>query len=368
MRGKRIFGAALALCLTLAWTLPAHAAQTVGGSMWSDGFIYVDEIPVYFINEQGEEAYAIVYNGSVYIPLQSAGEWLGGTSAWDAASQTVTLTRGENPTYYSINDGLPELPTSEQWAQIEQYRKDVENGIDLTPLPEATVLLDGEAVAFADARGSVLCPLLFREMIYLPIRGLGELCGKQVLWFTAPNPPATEEWPERLEGLHPHMPAAADRPSIPYVLLYDALTPEEEEDARAYLERAEGLYEEILSRALTIQNARESLSLQQTRMVLEGLQAAAAGLCALESPHPVLQELVCRNVDYRGQLIGAYIAQNLPAFLGEEGSGAPPSTEGFARSMVSELYELRRIIDLGWDLLEAVQAQAAPQGGETENG
>ena len=167
MRGRNIFAAALALCLAMVCALPAGAEaapRTVRAQIWNWGNVTVEETPICFADETNTRARLLVWEGSVYLPLQTAGEWLGGTPEWDEAAGELRLSTGGEPYYrhqYLEQPAPPEDPES-VYAQLNLDRA---NGVEVTLRPDMAVLLDGEEVSMAVDQGKTLYPLVFRGVV-----------------------------------------------------------------------------------------------------------------------------------------------------------------------------------------------------------
>lgn len=179
---KRILSLLPALGCVLALSVPAFAAQgqTVHADMRCP-HILVENIYAGFLDDQGGRRDPLLYHGSVYIPLRTAGLWMGARADWDREARTVTFTStGETPIYYSGFDF--NTMDIERLEGIEQYQADMADGVDVELCSDVTVIVDGQACQFTNALGQRVYPMLFRECVYLPVRSVGELCGKQVLW------------------------------------------------------------------------------------------------------------------------------------------------------------------------------------------
>ncbi len=173
----------------LAAALPAALAdapqgKTVQTKFWltendSHQSIFVEQVEASFLSEQGRQLFPILYQGSVYIPLKTAGEWLGADVSWDKSRDAVTLTTGKTPFYLDFRSKGGQAKMEEEF---KQYQKDKYEGFEIQTYPSLTITLDGKTVSLANANGEALVPILFRENIYLPVRTVGELCGKNVLW------------------------------------------------------------------------------------------------------------------------------------------------------------------------------------------
>lgn len=197
------------LLFSLTFPVSAVEPEAVHASLRSPQ-LYIDGTIGNFLDSQGGMREPITYNGTVYIPLTTAALWMGADAAWDRDAGKVTLTsNGAEPLYHSYLDFT--RMGVERLEGVKQYQDDMRNGIDVQLLPHVTVIADGHIQSFSNVLGEPVFPLLFRECVYLPIRGVAKLLNKQVVWL----------------------------PSFSYgqdsVRLYDAPTQEELTQAYAYL-------------------------------------------------------------------------------------------------------------------------------------
>ena len=74
----------------------APTAAEVHADIWRQT-IQVEDVRVSFFNEQGVECDPLIYQGTIYIPLRTAGEWIGAGAVWEQNTMTATLTTGGEP-------------------------------------------------------------------------------------------------------------------------------------------------------------------------------------------------------------------------------------------------------------------------------
>ena len=161
---------ALALCAVLAagtMALPASARGTdVTAQLSPDISIVVDGSYRTFYNVRGEEVHPIVYNGTTYLPIRAIGELMGKNVNWDQSTLTVSI--GGKRTTGAV-DGTP-----------DRNAKTQKIGVELRP--DITIEVDGEARTFKDANGKTVWPMLYDGSVYLPLRAIGSMMGKDVSW------------------------------------------------------------------------------------------------------------------------------------------------------------------------------------------
>lgn len=160
---KQIFAAVLSaavLCGTAA------AGWTDKAKLRPDIDVEIDGAEQVFYNAGGAEVHPISYRDTTYLPVRAIGELMGKNVNWDAATQIVSIG-GARVT--GTVSGKPD-------------RKARVDGIELTVRPEYTVVIDGVTRTFCDAKGREVDPVEYQGSIYLPVRAIGELMGKQVDW------------------------------------------------------------------------------------------------------------------------------------------------------------------------------------------
>ena len=165
--------AALFLCAALtlgALTLTAGAVNTsVTAQLSPNVSVYVDGVARTFYNANGEEVHPINYGGSIYLPLRAIGELMDKNVNWDQASLTVTLS--------GTRTGGDVAGTPDADAAVKS--------VTALLSPDVTVVVDGVVRTFTDAQGNVVYPINYNGSLYLPVRAIGNLMGKNVGWDSA---------------------------------------------------------------------------------------------------------------------------------------------------------------------------------------
>ncbi len=139
--------------------------------MRSDFSIVVDNKEVYFKSSSGEDIYPILYKGSTYLPVRSIGEIMGKNVNWDEKNKTINIS------------GVRE-------ASVSYNSKNKNNGAENILIQERsdfTILIDGNKKEFHSVLGQKIYPILYNGSTYLPIRAIGEIMDKEVLWDAENN-------------------------------------------------------------------------------------------------------------------------------------------------------------------------------------
>lgn len=160
---------ACAMAFSAALTTTAAAATNVTATLRPDVSVRIDGVARDFYNAQGQEVHPILYNGATYIPLRAIGELMGKNVNWDAATNTASI--GGVRTTGTVS-GTPDT----------QART---TNVTFTLRPEYHIVIDGTERTFVNANGEKVDPALYNGSIYLPLRTIGEIMGKQVGWDSA---------------------------------------------------------------------------------------------------------------------------------------------------------------------------------------
>lgn len=215
---KRVCSALLSAALCLSLCAPALAAeggrQTVTVSQ-SFPEVYIEGTGAGMLDDQWKQRAVLSIDGTVYIPLKTAGLWMGAATDWDKTAGTVTITStGAEPFYYPIKDMDAEYAFPDN--RVPTHAPDNRGEL----LRDLTVTVNGQAQSFANVLGQPVYPLLFHDCVYLPVRSVAGWLDKQVLWTTAIN---------RLGEVH----------------IYSAPTQEELAGARAYVDTVQGCVKNV---------------------------------------------------------------------------------------------------------------------------
>lgn len=247
--------------LALSTIAAAASPETVHTELWTDR-IYVNGVFVGFQNEQGRPVDAVYYNGTIYIPIRTAGEWMGCTVSWNQEQQTIELTSGGTPHITASS----ELPDSTE-EELAHYGEQVENGVDLTLRPDIAVKLDGEEQTFQNVNGEPVYPVVLENVTYLPVRNVGELCGLEVAWVPK---------------------ARAD--SYQLVILYTPLTQEQKTNVKQYQSEVKTLYETLNTEVEEYLSRQNSMDKETAMAHLDTMTEYVNHMMSLSPGVPVLEE------------------------------------------------------------------------------
>ena len=154
-------------------------------SVWR-GDLWVDSVRAATPAPDGTGYELFSYQGTVYIPLRTAGAWMGKEAAWDQGSMTVTLS-GTGERQVLPTEEMPPRPGTPEELAAQADR--AENGIDIQVRPDITVLVDGQKKSFTNAKGEPVYPAIYNGATYLPVRSIGELLGMEVAFVPVPAGP-----------------------------------------------------------------------------------------------------------------------------------------------------------------------------------
>ena len=158
-----------ALALTTLFCGAAFAANgsyTVSAALSPDITVNIDGVDRTFYNVQGQEVHPISYAGTTYVPIRSIGELMDKNVNWDSTTNTATI------------GGARTTPDATGTPDANARPMD----ITLSMEPNYTIIIDGVKRTFYDVNGKVCDPALYNGSIYLPIRAIGEIMGKNVSW------------------------------------------------------------------------------------------------------------------------------------------------------------------------------------------
>ena len=165
------------LCAALLGSMAAASAATPAAHVTAYmQNIYVDGQEAKFANAEGKTTYLFSYNGTVYMPANTAAKWLGCTLSVDRAAGKAAFTTGQEASIPGPNSTVPS--NEADFAVLDRY---FESGADVQLLSQFTVTVDGSPWTFASGR-TALYPFFVDDTLYLPLRSVGERMGKVVTW------------------------------------------------------------------------------------------------------------------------------------------------------------------------------------------
>lgn len=166
MNAKKTIAGILCTCSVVSGITAAQAAETGTAQVWEKPY-YVEGQVVGCKSADGKLMPLLNYDGNIYIPLRTAGEWMGKQVDWNAETHTISLSGTVTPSYCTDFD------RGHDWT-------------DLTPQvtidPDISVVVDGKKQELRAADGAVVYPLLYDNTSYLPMRAIGELIDKEVTY------------------------------------------------------------------------------------------------------------------------------------------------------------------------------------------
>lgn len=140
--------------------------------------VYVDGQDAEFANAEGKKTYLFSCNGTVYMPANTAADWLGCTLSVDRAAGKAAFATGKEALVRTKLSNSTVPLNDADFAVLDRY---FESGADVQLLSQFTVTVDGSPWTFASG-GTALYPFFVDDTLYLPLRSVGERMGKVVTW------------------------------------------------------------------------------------------------------------------------------------------------------------------------------------------
>lgn len=166
----------------LTLTALAGAVLTTGMSAFAvsdinaetlTGRIYTEGRRAYCWDANGKEIDYLSYNGTTYIPIRTASEWMGKNVTWDESSKTITLN---GTTQKTIHDEPGTYDRTKDDATLQE----TPDGVTARLRDDIKVVVDDKVQTFKNTAGEVVYPIEYNNTNYLPVRNIGELCGMTV--------------------------------------------------------------------------------------------------------------------------------------------------------------------------------------------
>lgn len=158
----------LLICAMLSY--PANAQSQVVIADVYQGTIFVDGEIAQIDDQKNHCILPLSYKDSVYVPYEALGSWLGVDVAWNDNQNMISLGITALPNYHVI------LANYSLEASFDKGKIQCEYD---TPI---TVNYGGRSVNCYNNQGDALPALKYKNMIYLPIRPIAELIGKEIVW------------------------------------------------------------------------------------------------------------------------------------------------------------------------------------------
>ena len=158
--------------VVLSCGVSAFAVSDVHATVYLDP-VFVEGRQVYCWTPDGKQTDYLSYNGTTYIPIRTAGEWMGKNVAWDEASKTITLSGTSEKVYHN---------QTEYEADDQTLKKLRNEGMTVKLRDDIKVVVDGKTQDFKNAKGEAVYPINYNNMNYLPVRNIGELLGMTVTY------------------------------------------------------------------------------------------------------------------------------------------------------------------------------------------
>ncbi|WP_130848112.1 hypothetical protein [Intestinimonas timonensis] len=178
---KPVFRRMLAglLCAALLGSMAAASAAAPAAHVTAYvQNVYVDGQDAEFANAEGKKTYLFSCNGTVYMPANTAADWLGCTLSVDRAAGKAAFATGKEVLVRTKLSNSTVPLNDADFAVLDRY---FESGADVQLLSQFTVTVDGSPWTFASG-GTALYPFFVDDTLYLPLRSVGERMGKVVTW------------------------------------------------------------------------------------------------------------------------------------------------------------------------------------------
>ena len=164
---KKRFAIVTAAILVATMAVPTFGAtiRTADAQLRSDFTIVVDGDEVDFKTSSGDAVYPILYEGTTYLPLRAIGELMGKNVNWDEKNKVITISGERDST--SSNKDNPYIG-----------KKDIR----VQERPDFTIVVEDDEKEFYSVTGQRVYPILYNGSTYLPLRAIGEIMNKDVVW------------------------------------------------------------------------------------------------------------------------------------------------------------------------------------------
>ena len=362
-------GTAIICALALLSTLASAAEMiptrgTVHGSLWIEQGIFVNGVELGVI-EYSTQYYELPFiNGNVYIPLRTATELLGVDADWDEATAVLSLTRTKAPYVRErrVNVIKVEETKEEFEAMSKQLQQDVLMGIDAELRPDITLLLDGKKQELTNEQGETIYPILFRGVLYLTVRSVGELCGMKVAWL-ADQPVVYTFGVQTQHSFNDLYEPYVSTGHGAQIHLYDTPTEEQIKSAADYLDTANRLYMQCVEATAAIPDDLTTYTKEQAIVQLKTVVSCAGQLLSLSAPDAPFFAWEARRIKAQAREVQVNQVENYLNWLETSTYPMEDFLHGFKDIyMLQALYMLRGQVEEGQRLLNVVQSNSNKQG------
>lgn len=159
--------AAVLSCGVNALAVSDIQANTINGRIYTEGR------RAYCWDANGKEIDFLSYNGTTYIPIRTAGEWMGKNVSWSDSSKTITLSGTTQKLIHAE-------PGTYDRTEDDTASQETTDGITARLRDDIKVIVDEQVQTFKNAAGEVIYPIEYNSTNYLPVRNIGELCGMDI--------------------------------------------------------------------------------------------------------------------------------------------------------------------------------------------
>lgn len=345
----------LAVVLANAFLTPVLATdspmQTVHLEVRSDLYVFVDGKRLILNTDEYPVAEYFSYQGSIYIPLHTAAELLGAEAHWNVENKTISLTSVKEMFIRERDTSNRTLSEEEQAAETALIQHGHSYGVDGKLGLEVTIQVNGEQQILSNALGNSISPIYLRDEWYLPIRSIGEWCGKWVLWL-----------PDKPLAFNPAEEADFELLYKPYQSAgrYDAIhliTPHSTEQlagTEEFLKEAQALYQSILDDTAAV-IGKEYDTASHAIDDLKKIGVCAQSLQSLVPTQAPFFNFEASRIKNGGRDIHIYRIENYIDRLQQDGAVPAESLKGFQTYMFFSLYRLRGDLIAGEELFNQVK-------------
>lgn len=165
---KKLITLIAAVSIIFSLAVPIFGASKIttnDAQLRPDFSIVIDGDEVDFKSATGEAVYPILYQDSTYLPLRAIGEMMGKNVNWDEKNKIITISgKRDSASSSSSNPNIGK------------------RDIRVQERPDFTIIIENEEKEFYSAARKRIYPILYDGSTYLPLRAIGEIMNKEVIW------------------------------------------------------------------------------------------------------------------------------------------------------------------------------------------